>query len=490
MLRGDGASGNAPIAFVEKQKGAMRIVASDRMAQTLGIAPGLSLADARARLPELIAVDHDPLADQALLEWIADDCDRYSPAVALNDIDGLTIDLTGCLHGADDEARIADRLAARLGNWGIHVRTAMAGTALAAQALARFQTAPAADEAGAVRRLPIAALRLDEETQLALSRAGLRTIGDLADRPSAPLSARFGEEMTDMLAQLLGRANSRIVPRHVPPALMFERRFAEPVMRTQFMLDALQALAGEAETALADLAKGGRCFAARLFRSDGQVRNLAIETSLPTRDPAAIMRLFQERIDTLSDPLDPGFGFDLVRLNIPTIEPLAPIQLSLEGGELARGELDALIDRLSTRLGHGRFRRMQPQDTHIPEQAMLALPMVEAGPPAKWAAPQPGEPPLRPIHLFDPPQAIEVIAQVPDGPPHRFRWRRALHEVTRFEGPERIAAQWWKRDDDAGLTRDYYRIEDARGRRYWIFRHGLYGTECTHPGWYMHGLFA
>ena len=84
---------------------------------------------------------------------------------------------------------------------------------------------------------------------------------------------------------------------------------------------------------------------------------------------------------------------------------------------------------------------------------------------------------------------------MPDGPPHRFRWRRTLHEVTRFEGPERIAAEWWKRADGhmnkgAGLTRDYYRVEDARGRRFWIFRHGLYGAEKANPGWYMHGLFA
>ena len=103
---------------------------------------------------------------------------------------------------------------------------------------------------------------------------------------------------------------------------------------------------------------------------------------------------------------------------------------------------------------------------------------------------------MRPLHLFDPPQPIDVVAEVPDGPPHRFRWRKALHEVTRYEGPERIAPQWWTASDGAlegesvGLTRDYYRVEDARGRRYWIFRHGLYGTEAEHPGWYIHGLFA
>ncbi len=97
---------------------------------------------------------------------------------------------------------------------------------------------------------------------------------------------------------------------------------------------------------------------------------------------------------------------------------------------------------------------------------------------------------MRPLHLFDPPQPIEVIAGVPDGPPQRFRWQRHLHEVAHAEGPERIGALWWRRADNAGLTRDYYRVEDVKGRRFWLFRHGLYGREADAPLWYMHGLFA
>ena len=112
-----------------------------------------------------------------------------------------------------------------------------------------------------------------------------------------------------------------------------------------------------------------------------------------------------------------------------------------------------------------------------------------APPPTPWTATEPGEPPLRPFHLFDPPQPIEVIAEVPDGPPHQFRWRRATHAVRRYEGPERIAAEWWRRRDNGGLTRDYYRVEDVHGRRYWLFRHGLY-DEKPDPRWYIHGVFA
>ena len=467
----------------------MRIVAFDPAARAAGLEIGLGLADARARLPDLVVVDHDPVADRLLLERLADACDRYTPMVAITD-HGVTMDVTGCLHSWVSEAELADDAESWLARAGIHARHACADTPDAAQALARYQSAPAADEAVAIRRLPVAALDLDDETALALKRAGLKTIGDLAQRPSAPLAARFGEAMTASLARLLGDADSRIVPRRAAPALDFERRFAEPIARTQDALTVIGDLAGRAATAMGERHMGGRRFVARLYRSDGLVRDLAVESSLPLRDPDQVMRLFTERIDSLADPLDPGFGFDMIRLAIPQLEPMAPTQLQLEGGAVAEGELAALIDRLGTRLGRERFRRLRPRDSHIPEQALLALPAIDAPTPVPWNKPEPGEPPLRPIHLFDPPQAIDVLAEVPDGPPHRFRWRRTLHEVTRFEGPERIAAEWWKHDTNKGLTRDYYRVEDARGRRFWIFRHGLYGSEKVSPGWYLHGLFA
>src|SRR5690606_15976068 len=135
----------------------------------------------------------------------------------------------------------------------------------------------------------------------------------------------------------------------------------------------------------------------------------------------------------------------------------------LEGGAVAEDELVRLVDRLSTRLGRGRVRRFAPRDSHIPEQAALAFPAIETAPAGAWPAPEPGEPPLRPVQLFDPPQPTEVVAGVPDGPPRQFRWRHTLHEVIRAEGPERIGALWWRRADNKGLTRDYYRVEDSDG---------------------------
>ena len=143
-------------------------------------------------------------------------------------------------------------------------------------------------------------------------------------------------------------------------------------------------------------------------------------------------------------------------------------------------ELAALIDRIAARIGGKRVVVHLPQDTHIPERAALAAPAqhhLAAAMEADWPERAQGEPPLRPLRLFERPEPIKVpLAMVPDGPPHQFTWRRALHAVVRVEGPERIAMEWWRQDGKT-LTRDYFRIEDAEGLRFWIFRDGLYESE-------------
>lgn len=519
------ASDSPPLAFIEKQRGAVRIVALDTGALSLGLAPGLTLADARARVPELMAIEHDPHGDRLWLERIADACDRWTPMVAIDPPDGIILDITGCVHLFGSESSLALEIEQRFGP-RLDLRHALAGSPEAALALARFQTTPAADESQAVRRLSIAALCLESEAETALRRAGIKTIGDLAARPSAPLAARFGAGLVTMLDRLLGRADSRIIPRRAPPALVFERRLAEPIARTEDALAVLDALVREAAVQLEERDQGGRRFIGRLYRSDGAVREISVETALPTRDPAVTTRLLRDRIDALTDPIDPGFGFDLVRLSVPAVEQLGPSQLQLEGGCLSDEAMAALVDRLSARLGRGRIRRFARRDTHIPEQQVLSLPAIEVTGPEPWPPGAIGEPPLRPLHLFDPPQPVEVLAEVPDGPPRRFRWGRTVHEVTRFEGPERIAGEWWRvpverlpvpersavqkpRDErDRSrvevrsvstpparparplLTRDYFRVENARGRRFWLFRHGLCERETARPAWYIHGLFA
>ncbi len=470
------------------------MAAVDALALTLGLMPGMALADARVRVPGLIAVEADEAADRHWLQRLAQSCIRFSPHVVQHPPHAISIDITGVEHLFGGETGLVDAVADHIEARGMIVRMACAITAEGALALARYALLPVVDEAAAIRALPVVALALDDEATLGLVRAGLKTIGTVAARPRAALAARFGIEAVRALEQLLGEAHHPGTPLQHRSPLRFERRFAEPIAHERTVAAAFAELLHEAAQVLQERGLGGRRFRLTFDRSDGAKHRLDIETGAPTRDAALVLRLFDERIAALSDPLDPGFGYDRLLLTILLAEPLTATQPELDGEAKTDGALAELIDRLSTRLGPASIQRLVPQDTHIPEQAQLALPAIHAGAPVPWPTPLKGEPPLRPLFLFDPPQLVEVIAEVPDGPPHRFRWKRQLHEVRLYEGPERIAAEWWWRKGGeqsgrGGLTRDYYRIEDARGRRYWLFRHGLY-EEKQQPRWYLHGLFA
>jgi len=477
---------------------ALRLTAIDALGARLGLVVGMTLADARACHPGLVAIEQDEAADRHWLKRMGQDCFRYTPRIVLVPPDGIGLDITGSAHLFGGERAMVDLAMDRFKALGMAVRGACGPTMEAARALARYADWPATSEPAAIRALPVNALDLGEETTRGFQRAGLKTVGAVAARPMATIAARFGMEAVAAIERLVGEERMPILTLKQQQPLHFERRFADPVTHQDTIAKVLLELMHEAALALEEIGHGGRRFRMELRRSDGATRTLDIATGAPTRDPALVLRLFDERIGALADPLDPGFGYDSILLAVPGTEPVVAAHSAFDavpgGGEGAGQDVTELIDRLSVRLGPGAIRRLVPCDSHIPERAQLALPAIECAAPTPWPEPPPGEPALRPLLLFDPPQPVEVIAEVPDGPPHRFRWQCKLHEVRLYEGPERIAGEWWRRKGGeqtgkGGLTRDYYRVEDVRGRRFWIFRHGLY-AERPDPRWYLHGLFA
>ena len=274
----------------------------------------------------------------------------------------------------------------------------------------------------------------------------------------------------------------RSVPRKPLPDYIVEKRFAEPVATDAVISATLSRLAQMLVAAMAQQGKGARRLEASFFRTDGAVRAIVVDTGQPVTKGEVIDRLFRERLDALNDPLDPGFGFDLVRLSASRTEIVVQQQRDLDANVHDNDELAALIDRIAARIGGRRVVVHLPQDTHIPERAVMAAPAqhhLATAVQAAWPARVESEPPLRPLRLFEKPEPIKVpFATVPDGPPHHFTWRRATHAVVRVEGPERIAMEWWKQNGQT-LTRDYFRVEDEAGLRFWIYRDGLYGSELV-----------
>lgn len=486
----DDAAGGA-VVLAEKVKGALRLSAVDPEAARQGLSPGLTLADARARLPVLNVVTARPEADEALMAWVLEDFDRFSPVIALDPRYGLMLDVTGCAHLFGGEAGLVQAVGTHLKRLGLHSRLALASTPQAARALSRFGPGGVfGPEAGraAVRRLSVSALELEEREEQALRRAGLKRLGDLDDRPRAPLAARFGSDFPSRLARVLGDEDIRITPHRPAPPIVVDRIFFEPISTDEDIQRVLCDLLEEIMARLESATLGARAFEAAFYRVDGGVRRIGLRVGRATRDAASVLRLFRERMAALDTPLDSGFGFDQMRMAALAVERLTPVQADLEGDADATGDLSVLIDRLAARLGPEAVVRFQPQGSHIPERGAR---LITAGavpcPSDDWPDQHPDDPPLRPLHLFNPPQPVETLAEAPDGHPFRFRWRRMVHNVTYAEGPERIAGEWWRAPDQR--TRDYYRVEDADGRRFWLFRQGLYGGEEP-PRWFIHGLFA
>lgn len=487
----------------------------------MGLSAGLGLAEARARFPRLETLKADPAADRRLLEAVADWCDRYTPLVALDPPHGLILDISGCAHLFGGERALTDDLLARLFRQGFVAAAAIAahaGTALALVRHAPEACVAAGEEIAAVEPLPVAALRLDDELAATLGRLGLKTIGALLELPRAGLARRFGAALIARLDETTGRASRPISPLRPVPALIAERRLFEPVSLAEDVERILLNLVGRLEEGLEERGEGGRRFELSLFRVDGKVERLSVGAAAPVREPCRIQALFRERMKGLGEAFDAGFGYDLVKLAVLASERMEATQEDLSGERGREEDFEGLIGRIGARLGEAAVLRPEPAESHWPERAAVMRPAGEAsnkglgrrsGPARDATAPSAAIPDLqapRPLRLLADPEPVEASFEVPDGVPLHFRWRRALHIVRRFEGPERIAPEWWR--DEDGRSRDYYRIEDEAGRRYWLFREGTHGLarpsipgdpqaeEAARggpkglPAWYLHGIFA
>ena len=471
--------------------GALRIVAVNRAAEDAGLVPGMTLADGRALVPDLVAEPLEPAADEAALAGLADWCLRYTPWTASGGVEnsggGLWLDVTGCAHLWGGEAALISDLVGRVTRAGYAARAAVADTPGAAWAWARFgDPAAPAIPPGEARAwlvpLPVAGLRLDAASLATLDGLGLRSIGELYDLPRAGFGQRLGAPVVRRLDQALGLAAEPITPRRAVPPHRVVHHSAEPLVEPA----CIGVLVGQLLDGLAARLLAERLGARRLrliaCRSDASTAELVVGTHAPSRDPKHLFRLFAEPLAGL----DAGFGIETLTLAAEAVEPLAPVQRALpqsgtgRAGD-AQGALDLgqLIDTLAARLGPGRVRHLAPRASHIPERACIRLATAAAA--SSWPLDRP-----RPVRLLARPEPIEAVAPVPDDPPVQFRRHRAAHRVARARGPERIAPEWWRED---AATRDYYCVEDGRGRRFWLFRSGLYGTDDA-PRWFAHGLFA
>ncbi|KEO91273.1 hypothetical protein EH31_01010 [Erythrobacter longus] len=504
-----------PTALITETAHGPRIDAVNAAGHAAGARTGQMLADARALYPGLKTAPSDPAGDLAFLEKLALWAQRWGPWSALDPPDGVIVDVTAVAHLFGGEGRLLADVERAFAKRHLAVRAAIAPTAGAAWALAHFGPrlgggssilAPSSEEAmmRQLADLPAAALRLDTDVLTVLRRLGLKRLGDLADitrgainRTEAAardaLHRRFRGRKSPSanplirLDQLLGRVPEPllpVVPQHMP---LVQRRLMEPLRHRSLLDQVLEDLAQDMARELEAQGQGARRLELGMWRVDGEVIVRRLELAAATRDAAHITRLFAEKLEGI----EAGFGIETVRLRVSWAEPFAASQSDVEEAAARHGtSLSACIDRLSVRLGPQAVRRPVAHASHLPERGVIWQPALSSFT-APLTAPNTLNIPLaRPLKLLDRPEKIAVLYASPDGYPQRFRWRARVHEVARVQGPERIAPEWWRERSTTRL-RDYYRIEDKQGARYWIYRSGITGDgRGGTPDWFLHGIDA
>jgi protein ImuB len=451
----------------------------------------MPLADALSFLPSLATALAKPAEDAAALRRLAEWCGRYSPWTAPDGTDGVRVEVTGSAHLWGGEKPLAADLAARLDRRGVASRIVIADTLGAAWAMARFAEvsdsvvilAPGELRA-ALASLPVEALRLDPITAQGLRRVGLKRVSDLYAMPRDALVRRFGETVARLLDQALDEMPEPLSPLGEVPSRRVRLSFAEPITEPADLMLATERLTADLVLRLAREGTGARRLDLGFHRVDGRVERISLGTARPSRDPRHIAALFKERLDKI----DPGLGVEDMILAAYAVEPLPAEQINLPGHTAGNetGGIAPLLDRLGNRLGLPALSRIEPHESHIPERASIRVPV---GSPRSPVAQAPAKPP-RPIRLFEPPEPVEAFWLLPDDPPFRFMWRRRRHRVMRADGPERIADEWWRPEGSGTVDaiRDYYRVEDEEGRRFWLFRAGFHNGDHK-PRWFVHGLF-
>lgn len=460
-----------------------QVVCGCRRAQAAGVAPGFSLAYARALLPprdaaRLIVADHQSDAEARALRALAIWANRFSPRVAVDPPDGLLLDITGCDRLFRGEDRLADQLHAAITRLGFAARFAIAPTIGAAWAFARFGD----ERAGRIKtaidddfaRLPLCALRLADETITSLRAVGVRQIGDLLPLREQ-LPARFPDAL-ERLDQATGRAFEWLTPVYAATPIRETFEFDGPTTDPA----ALHAITRRLLAAItATLRRKGLCCRTLKLTAthvESDPTTLTLDLAAASNAERHLWRLLRPRLERFNA----REGVEQLRLRAEELHPETVTQQHAPqlGGDARRpppARIGELVDVLASRLDRCRVVSIEPVATYIPERMYRYLAELPRPP---RAAPMPRD---RPLLLLEHPEPVQVHALAPDGPIAQFRWRGASYTVRGCRGPERICSEWWR---DAPGERDYFHVQSDAGQHFWLFRAARSRT------WRLHGLWV
>jgi protein ImuB len=470
------------VAIVEGNGTNAHVVAATRRARSKGVRPGLSLAQARALVPKLIARGRDAECERTAQEALLEVAETFSPRVedgregiVYFDIrSGVGLQPKKHSEPAPDDGKPPDaaalerdlaRRAMRAADAvGLPARCGVAASKLAARVAAELPRSPTVVEAGKeaefLAPLPLARLSPELDAAITLQRWGLASAGDLARLPESEVASRLGEMGRELHSAARGIDPRPLMPRALPP------EFREG-MDLEWPLVALEPFLFIASAALDRLAtrlelQGFACRRLEVtmtLEPEGHHAR-AIELPAPTRDVKTMLTLIRLELEK-NPPGAPVAGFSIVA------HPDRPrrAQLSLFGpAALAPEKLATTIARLISILGEGRVGMPATVDGYLPER--FSIEAFDPPPPPDLARAPKTSRGLVAVRVFRPPVAIDVAMN--DGRLAAVRSEGEINGTVRVaSGPWQMEEGWWREEPE---YREYWDVELEGGavyRMYW-----------------------
>src|SRR5438132_2736208 len=437
-----------------------------------GVAPGQTLAEARAICPGLqtrqASVERERAAAQAAREAAT----AVSPRVEEAGPGLLYLDVSGLETLIGDARAVARELTAAAERVGLRAAVGVAQSKSVARLAARaaeadlsleptrwgvgggaFKVVPSSEQREFLAALPLEALEIPAELYESLRRFGLHSLGDVARLPAGPLAARLGAGASALLRRAHGQDVSPLTPRAEPDLFEEGEELEWDASSIEPLLFVWKGLLDRLTQRLSARGLMAREIYLQLRLADASWDERALDLAAPTREAPSLLQLLRLSVESRPPPA----GVRAVRLSAaPTREVLE--QMALFGPRGASPtQLAAAVARLSALVGPERVGRPLPADRWEP----FALGSAKFAPPPHQLGSLPADSELSlAARALRPPRTAEVRCD-DRGSPLLVIGEGALGgRVVASAGPWRTVAEWWT---DAPVAIDSYDLELAGG---------------------------
>ncbi len=516
-LRAEPELSGKPVVICRGNGTAARVIAVSRAAWRFGLRPSTTLAQARSRLPDVIARAHDAVAERSASEALLEAATTLSPRIEASANDRVFADISGMerlFPGDSGEAEIGRTAMLAAEVLSLVIQVGIADTKLAARIAAINPNSPtvvpAGGEAAFLAPLPLIRLDLPIKLRETLDKWGIKTAGQLANLPAGRVAARLGPNGEIAHRTARGDDSEPLTPHHPPPTLTEGMELEWPVVTLDPLLAILRPCLERTHLRLAHQDLACTLLELELVLEPDAIDRRPIRLPAPARDVEALLALIRLEIEA-RPPEGPVAAFRCI------VHPDRPRtgQLTLFGPlEIHPDRLAITLARLAARLGPDRVGSPRTVDGHLPERT-ASVPFNPPPPPKSRTAPRRGRG-LLAVRVLRPPVPLEVIVEensqkeaisyqlpaaptsAPPGlqasePPSVPASSRPISVASEtgakphIQGLVRVAAGpwsleegWWK---DQPVVREYWDVELSGGGLYRIYRDNESGD------WFGDGVY-